>query len=243
VINGIHRVIVRSTMQGGTIAVTAEAEGLKAAALEIVAHPVTMIEQGLTLAMPAVQPVVLSDKPRYGPDLPPAQKKTDRSSTWSKVEMDIAGTKLNGELIKGLTVAFPRGAKIQATAANGARIYTDQELVFTKLPAQLAGSEYIQVPNTDAGIMAAEGYVFTLAKPGRVFVAYDDANANAPTVAGIIKFRKTGDRLEINGRTHAVYESDLMKAGEEMYLGTNNWPEQPRQGVNAPVIFALPSSP
>jgi beta-galactosidase len=90
-------------------------------------------------------------------------------------------------------------------------------------------------------------YVFTspgiMAKPGRVFVAYDDANSNPPTVAGIIKFRKTGDRIVINGRPHTLHESDPMKAGDQMYLGANNWPEKPPEGVNAPVVFALPSTP
>ena len=67
VVNGAHRVIVRSTEQSGKINVTAAADGLTGAAVEIVAREVK-IAGGLTLEGPAVLPVVLSHSPRYGPE-------------------------------------------------------------------------------------------------------------------------------------------------------------------------------
>jgi hypothetical protein len=238
VVNGVNRVIVRSRPQAGTVTVRAEADGLKSATLDIVSHPVR-IEDGLTSEMPAVAPVVLRGPERYGPDLPPAPR-PKLSGEWQKAFEELPGKGINGALIRSLTTAFPPGTTIQPKAANGAKIFADRDRVFAGLPARLVGAEYIQVANQGASIMAAEGLVFTLAQPGRVLVAYDEANANPPAVAGLVRFTKTTGHLMINRRPHAVYESEPMKAGDRMYLGTNNWLEQPPKGVNNMVVFVVP---
>lgn len=71
VLNGIHRVIVRSTTEPGKIQVAVSAAGLSSADFLIESEQVK-IADGLTKEMPALQPAAMIARPKYGPDLPPA---------------------------------------------------------------------------------------------------------------------------------------------------------------------------
>jgi hypothetical protein len=232
-LNGVHRVILRSTEKPGTITVSATADGLKGATVEIAARPVK-IDGGLTLEMPATLPVVPGDPPRYGPDLPPVKTRLRRTSPEHDNLQD-------GEMIRGLSTAFPRGARI-AKAADGGKVFADRPWVFENLPGYLIGAEYVQVHNDDAATMADDAVAFTLAKAGCVYVAYDDANKNGPLSAGYYESllggkSKTGDKITIGGRPHTIWKSAAMVAGDWMYLASQNWWDHPPSHANNCVVF------
>ena len=235
-LNGVHRVIVRSTEQPGAIKISATSEGLAATSVEIQARDAGL-SGGVARSLPATLPVALKDKPLYGPDLAPAP--VPPLGAFDKEDL---GSSSSGELILGLTTAFPQGAAVVHGAKDGDVIYKDQPWTFQNLPAYLVGADYLQVANDDASASAGEGVVFNIGKVGRVYVAYDDGNVQFPVISSPTGFKKTDDKITINGRTHTIYRSGVMNGGELTYLGTNSWAEQPPAGLNNYVVFVKPGS-
>jgi beta-galactosidase len=231
VINGIHRVIVRSTEEPGTIKITATADGLQPATLEVRAQDVG-VKNGVTTALPAVLPVALSTRPVYGPDLGPAPAPPPGA-----FDTDKLGSSATGEIIYDLSTAFAQGAKLTPGAKNGAVIYQDRPWTFEGLPDYLVGADYLQVANDDATASAGEGIVFKIGTAGKVFIAYDDGNIDFPVRSSPTAFEKTEDKIMIGCRPHTIYRSGQMNGGELTYLGTNSWPEQPPGGLNNYVVF------
>lgn len=231
VLNGIHRVIIRSTETPGTIRVTAESDELKAATVDVPSHD-EGLQNGLARRLPAVLPVVMVGEPVYGPDLGPAPK-----PPMDAFDEELPGASATGESLFGLSVAFPNGAVLAKGAADGKRIYTDEEWVFKGLPDYLKGADYLMVANGDARTSAGEGVVFKIGRVGRVYVVYDDANEQFPVVSSPTGFRKNADKIIINGRSHSIYCSDDMNGGELTYLGTNNWTGTPPADANNYVVF------
>lgn len=237
VINGVHRVIVRSTEEPGVINVRATAPGVKSMAVAIKARQ-TVIRDGLGLEMPAVVFPVTSGKPVYGPDLPPAPPRKPTPYDFIYREKGVA---VDGAIIRNLGSVW-HGARIGKAAKNGARVYAPRlkeknPLVFVDLPDYLVGSEYVMAWENDRGFKAAEGMVFTMGKSGRVYVAYDERNEHFPALGCPTKFKKTADKITVNDRSLALYESERMKEGDLMYLGTNNWPDDPLKGGMNYVVF------
>ena len=230
-LNGVHRVVVRSTQQPGVITVSASCEGLVSASVEIQAHDAGL-SNGTARELPATLPVVLNPAPIYGPDLAPAPAPPSGA-----FENEAAGASASGEIVLGLTTAFPQGATLLHGAKDGGVIYKDRPWVFKGLPSYLLGTDYLQVANEDATVSAGEGVVFKIGRVGRVYVAYDDGNVRFPMVSSPTGFRKTNDKVIINGRSHTIYQSGQMNGGELTYLGTNSWTEQPPLGLNNYVIF------
>jgi len=182
--------------------------------------------------MPVLQPVTLSGTPQYGPDLPIAA--TPPPGALDQSDADSSST---GETIFSLSVAFPHGVEIRHAVSDGQRIYKDRDWVFVDLPNYLKGADYLMVANDDATTSAGEGVVFKIGKPGRVYVAYDDANGHFPVMSSPTPFKKTNDKLAINGRAHTIYRSEAMNGGELTYLGSNNWTDQPPTNANNYVVF------
>lgn len=231
VLNGIHRVIVRSTQKPGTIKVTAEADGLSPATVEIKSHDVG-IRDGVTPALPAFLPAVFQGNPIYGPDLGPAPTPPPGA-----FDVENLGASATGETIYDLSTAFPQGATLTHSAQNGSVIYKDRPWAFEDLPDYLVGAAYLQVANDDAMASAGEGVVFKIGTAGRVYIAYDAGNMDFPVRSSPTPIQKTEDRIMIGGRPHTIYRSGQMNGGELTYLGTNSWPEQSPPGLNNYVFF------
>jgi beta-galactosidase len=247
VLNGIHRVFVRSTEVAGEIKVRATAEGLRPAEIKIMAEPV-VIRDGLSLEMPLISrgragaptpaaaasgvAALPEEAPQYGPDLPPAPVPPPGAFDSPAADSSSIGT-----MIFGLSVAFPGGVQVCHGAGDGKRIYKDRDWVFKGLPDYLKGADYLMVANDDAQTSAGEGVVFKIGRVGCVYVAYDDANEHFPVVSSPTGFKKTSDTISINGRSHTIYRSGEMNGGELTYLGSNNWTEKPPVGANNYVVF------
>ena len=231
VLNGIHRAAIRSTTEPGIIRIRASADGLSPAEVTLQAQPVPIVA-GLTSEPPAIAAPFLKAAPQFGPDLPPAPQPPP--GAFEKPCSDLSST---GETIIGLHVAFPNGAEIGHVAADGCRIYKDRDWVFRGLPDCLKGADYLIVANNDVATSAGEGVVFRIGRPGRVYVAYDNANAHFPEIGSPTPFAKTRDTMVIGGRPHTIYRSGEMNGGELTYLGTNNWTDAPPADSNNYVVF------
>jgi len=234
VLNGIHRVVIRSTEQQGLIKVTATSAGLKATTVLIKAQEAG-ISNGTSRLLPATLPVILKSRASYGPDLAPVPP-----ITIGIFDNDDLGTSATGEMIFGLSTAFPQGATLIQGVKNGAVIYKDRPWTFIGLPEYLVGAWYLQVANDDAIASAAEGIMFKIGKAGRVYIAYDDGNVQFPLRSSPTGFNKTDDKIIINGHQHSIYQSGAMNGGELTYLGTNSWIEQPPAGLNNYIVFVKP---
>ena len=237
VLNGVHRVIVRSTETPGTIKISASSEGLAPAAVEIQAHEAG-IANGVARLRPATLPVVMKDAPIYGPDLPPAPKPPKGA-----FDNEAGGASATGESVLGLSTAFSQGALVVHGAKDGETIYKDRPWKFEGLPKYLEGAVFLRVANDDVAASAAEGIVFKIGHRGCVCVAYDDGNLEFPTVSSPTRFKKTEDKILVNGRPHTIYRSFPMNGGELTYLGTNSWPQQPPPGLNNYIIFITSELP
>jgi hypothetical protein len=240
VLNGVHRVFLRSTETAGRVTLVATAAGLPPATLTLDARPVA-IAHGATAEMPATgAPLFQTGPARYGPDLPPPPAPP---VGWDAADA-TAGLSAGGGLINGLNTAFPQGATIMGGGAkDGAVIYKDRPWTFSGLPDYLVGADYLQVANDDAGTSAGEGVVFKIGAVGRVYVAYDDGNVQFPVVSSPTPIKKTTDKLTINGRPHTIYRSGDMNGGELTYIGTNSWTEQAPAGLNNYVVFVTAEKP
>jgi hypothetical protein len=232
VINGVHRVIVRSTNQAGKIKITASSDGLKQASVAVESKEATL-SNGYYPTLPATLPVVFTRTPQYGPDLP----EVTYPPADALFESDETAISASGEPVFALSTIFEHGVKVVKNAQNGALIYSDRPWVFEGLPPYLIGAYYLQVANDDASASAGEGVVFKIGKAGRVYVAYDDGNTQFPVVSSPTGFKATTDKIYINRRPHTIYRSYEMNGGELTYLGTNSWIEKAPQGVNNYVIF------
>ena len=235
VLNGVHRVFLRSTETPGTIRVVATSPGLPEATVEIPVRPVPIVS-GLTTALPDTLPPRITGPAVYGPDLAPAPPAPP-----DVLAAAAAGSSasVSGDSLFALTTAFPQGAEIVHGVMDGTVIYRDQPWTFSGLPGYLRGADMLRVANADAVTSAGEGVVFKIGKAGRVAVAYDEGNSQFPAVSSPTPFKETQDRLTINGRTHRIWLSAPMNGGELTYLGTNSWTEQPPPGLNNYVVFIL----
>jgi len=231
VINGVHRVIVRSTEQSGKIRITASSKGLEPATIEIESKKIDL-ENGFYALLPATLAADLNKLPIYGPDLPPAP-----IPPAGLFENDDTGASATGESIFALSTAFPQGADLKQNVKNGDLIYKDNPWEFEGLPDYLIGSDYLQVANNDASTSAGEGIVFKIGKAGRVYIAYDDGNVQFPVISSPTPFSPTEDRIIINGRVHTIYRSAPMNGGELTYIGTNSWLKKAPEGLNNYIVF------
>jgi hypothetical protein len=100
-------------------------------------------------------------------------------------------------------------------ARDGVKIYTDKPWTFAKLPEYLIGADFIQVVN-HGGISAAEGYIYTVFKPGIISNAYDELNPALPMNDSRTAFSPTGDAIIIAGHRHRIYQSPPVKVLDQL---------------------------
>lgn len=232
VINGVHRVILRSTLCTDTVTVIAQADGLDSDTIQFYANKVN-IQNGYTTELPAILPIKIDpQKELYGKDLPNYIKIEENENM--EDEIAISATK---ETIFNLSTAFPKGVILKNNVQNGDSIYSDRPWRFQQIPEYLKGAHYLLVANDDACTSAGEGIVFNIGKAGRIYVAYDDRNIKSLIWSSPTPFIKTSDKLYVNGFPHTIYKSEIMNGGELTYLGTNSWTEKAPSGVNNYIVF------
>ena len=233
VINGIHRVILRSTLHTDTVSVIAQAEGLEPDTIQFIANPIDAT-RGYCSELPTTLPVAIEpQKEIYGKDLPRYILPADAEQS----ETDGTAVSATNEAIFNLSTAFPQGARLKNNVQNGDSIYSDRPWKFSQLPEYLKGAHYLLVANDDACTSAGEGVVFNIGTAGRVYIAYDDRNVQFPVKSSPTPFKITHDKIYVNGYPHTIYRSEPMNGGELTYLGTNSWIEKAPEGINNYIVF------
>ena len=107
---------------------------------------------------------------------------------------------------------------VRQDAKDGERIYADRDFVFTRLPALLKGSDWVQAANADKLYSAADLMELAACVDGVVYVAHD---VRLPHPDWLQRdFKPTDLRLTVNGQNMDVFERPI-RSGESLTLGSN----------------------
>ena len=213
---GINRVAVRASREPGTIAVTATAEGLPPANIDIVSHKADV------------------DAPPVMPDVKlPRQRPTPRQGQTGDAVLAKAAVQA-GRFVAGFNYTGPTsGATVQRDAQDGKPAYSDAAgVTFESLPAQLKGADWVQLPSADRGYSAEDLIELQVKGGSRVYVAHD---ARLPVPKWIeARFKPTDIRLNLAGQPMRVFER-VAERDESLTLSSNS--EDPKTTHNMYVIF------
>jgi len=163
---GINRVAIRSTRKDGEITVNATSQGLQSASVTIQSTPLSA-ENGYTPVLP----------------LKPTTELAAKHASWANLTRPMppmvtsamnAGDAWAGKYIESFAYTGPNEtASVQPHAANGSKIYSDQDYTFTELPKPLIDADYVQVPNADALYSAVDLMQLVITEGTDVYVAHD----------------------------------------------------------------------
>ena len=200
---GVNRVAVRSTLAAGTVQLTAHTAGLPPVMVAITSKKV-VLENGGAVQAPPVPP-------------PPALTKPMLNE--APVPVAAGAIVAAGRFLTSFSYSGPTGSvHVESDAQAGKKIYADRDLVFSDLPAPLAGSDWVQTANADKLYSAVDLLEFSLKVDGVVYVAHDH---RLPVPDWLQRqFRRTEMALVINGQPMKVYERQLRR-GESLTLGSN----------------------
>jgi hypothetical protein len=122
---------------------------------------------------------------------------------------------------------------VQQDAKDGSKIYTDRDFVFTSLPDQLKGCDWVQTANADKLYSAVDLIDLAVNGDAIVYVAYDQ-RLNCPDWLQH-QFKVTDSMLSVNGLPMKLYERPV-RNGESLTLGSNT--EDPRsKSCNMYLVF------
>lgn len=229
---GINRVAVRSTLTPGVINVTASCPGLKSGGVAIPSLPFT-VEDGCATALPRLPEVPLPETHASWANLTePIPPMTVTALTGNETSA--------GRYVESLAYTGPtEGANVQKNAADGGKIYSDTDFTFANLPKELAGADWIQVPQADSLYSAADLMQIVVAPETEVYVAHD-ARLAAPDWLRS-QFRPADLTLNVNGQAMKLFRHTAREEGS-ITLGSNT----ENAGVkvaNAYVVFVNVASP
>ena len=204
--SGINRVAVRSTRTAGAITLRVTGDGLKPAAVTLrsVAFPVT---DGASTEMP------VTHTPRLI-HAPPVQTPLRVGSG-----PRTAGAPKAGHFITSFSYSGPAAnVRVSTGAAESFPIYVDSGDNFTKLPAQLIGSDYIQAAVADRAYSAVDLMEFAVPAGATTYIAHDDRLPRPTWLTQ--QFQPTPFKITIAGKPMSVFQRPTAKA-ESLTLGSN----------------------
>ena len=200
---GVNRVAVRSTLQPGEITITARSAGLQPATITLRSESVPL-EHGCCAQLPSLP------KPAALVRVAPARI----------VQIDeLQLTPVAGRFITTFSYSGPAmQVTVQQDARDGVKIYTDRDFVFTSLPEQLKGCDWVQTANADKLYSAVDLIDLAVSGDAIVYVAYDQ-RLNCPDWLQH-QFKVTDSVLCVNGLPMKIYERPI-RGGESLTLGSN----------------------
>jgi beta-galactosidase len=204
---GINRVAVRSTLQPGTIVVSARCAGLKPASVSIPAHPVNL-QDGSSPAPPPMPAVALQrpDSPRIDVEPSPASGET----------RPLAGV---GRYIISFSYSGPTTiVHVEQNVADGKNIFVDREQPFSGLPPELVGADWVQGAANDSTYSAVDLMQMAVKAGCVVAVAHDDRLPSPEWLTRL--FQRTEKTLKVNGQTMTIFQH-LAATDESLTLGSN----------------------
>ena len=228
---GINRVSIRSTLEAGSVTITAKREGLEPATLTIDSLPFE-VAGGLASELPAVYKANLESK---RPEIDAAAllelaelraKPIDKTITVDTSDRAFSMFAYTGTGLGGQEVPF----------SPEMLAFSDDARVFIKeVPEFLKDSTVIRTAKADAGYWAADYIQATAGKELDLYVAHDQ---KAKVPEWLQSFKKTKDKVRLNRGTMKVYMK-RMKAEEALRISGNV-----DQGKKAPrlnlILFCKP---
>ena len=111
------------------------------------------------------------------------------------------------------------GAVVQSQIQDGAKIYSDRNLVFEQLPKTLLGADLLRLPQQGAHYSALDLISIAVKPDSIVYIAHD---SRIPCPAWIVeKFTPSKMRINLPGATLSVYEHRT-HANETLTLSSNS---------------------
>jgi len=200
---GVNRVAVRSTEIAGAITVKVHGAGLKPATATIVSKKFPL-ENGYALQPPRMPAPPVLTRPVF---------------TGSDTLLSAGIRPDTGRFLAAFSYSGPTtSVRVEQDVHDGARIYADRNFVFSGLPEELAGSDWVQTANADKLYSAVDLLDFSLKADGMVYVAHD---SRLPAPDWLQRqFAATEMTLTVNGQAMKVY-SRRVRNGESLTLGSN----------------------
>ncbi|HEX4349356.1 MAG TPA: DUF4982 domain-containing protein, partial [Verrucomicrobiae bacterium] len=203
---GINRVAVRSTLQPGTIMISAKCDGLKPASVSIPSQPVK-IDDGLTPQTPPMPVVALNKSNGLHVDVEPAATGETPS---------LAGA---GRYIVSFSYSGPTTiVHVEQNVTDGKNIFVDRDQPFTGLPPELVGADWVQAADNDSTYSAVDLMQLAVKGGTLVEVAHDD---RVPAPDWLTRqFQRTGKSLKVDGQPMTIFQHRA-KSDESLTLGSN----------------------
>jgi beta-galactosidase len=219
---GVNRVAVRSTLQPGTVVVSAKCDGLKPASISIPSLPAA-IENGVATQLPSLPAVTLAKSN-------PLRVNAEPAATGGEAPK-LAGT---GRYIVSFSYSGPTTiVHVEQNAADGKNIFADRDLPFASLPPELVGADWVQGANNDSGYSAVDLMQLAVKGGSLVAVAHDD---RLPAPEWLTRqFQRTEKRLKVDGQAMTIFQHRA-PADESLTLGSNT--DIPAAGkANSYIVF------
>ncbi|HWD93673.1 MAG TPA: DUF4982 domain-containing protein [Verrucomicrobiae bacterium] len=210
---GINRVAVRATRTPGSITVRANCKGLRSASLTVKSASF-MTENGYATELPTMPLTLL-----------PAERPII-NAYWDQPEIRSLKTSQGGKFITGFSYSGPTaGVRAEQNAQYGGKIWIDRGVVFTELPAELKGADYVQAAAADARYNAVDLMEIAVKGGSTVFLAHDDRLGRPDWLTR--QFKPTDVSIGIDGHSLRIFRH-ASSNDESLTLGTNT------ENANAP---------
>ena len=179
--------------------------GLKPGSVTIQSVPVK-IDNGASPELPAMPAV-------------PLPKEHGGDAMGAGTTPQIVSQAQTGRFVKSFSYSGPTTSlHVEQDAQNGKKIYSDSDLRFSKLPAELKGGDYVQASTADK-LYSAVDLMEIAVKAGTVIsVAYDDRLPRPSWLTS--QFKPTELSLTIDGKPMKVFQR-LANGEESLTLGAN----------------------
>lgn len=210
--SGITRVALKTTMQAGTISVTASTTVNGNVLTDTYTTTSTAVDNTngystLENYTPSYSLTGLTN-PGVGNGAIPSVITDDVETSYVSELMDNMG----------YTGSLEPSWNVKGVLENGAEMYNDISDTFTSVPYRYLNSEYFQVPSVDNSVLAVDLVNFVTLKDVDVMVFRDP---NVPNPEWMSSFTKTEDVVTgSNGVVYDVYKKSYSK-GKRVTLGSN----------------------
>ncbi len=202
--SGINRLAIRSTLEAGTVTITAKREGFADVTLQVNSQAIDL-KNGLTTTLPQSYPqnlVTAQPLPAYLPPQPPLPINTEQRS----------------ELFSQFSYTGLEKAVLRTNAYWGKKAYIDQEINYLRIPRYLVGAEYVRLPNADKAYWARDQLQFIAGKDMIIWVGHDDT---VPRPQFLEDYKDTGDNFKLGKNVMSIFERRV-KAGTSIIMAGNS---------------------
>jgi beta-galactosidase len=219
---GINRVAVRSTLRPGEVTLRATSHGLRPATLTARAGSIR-VQNGYTTEAP--------------PLLPAAQRFTAESAESAENGLQVSsaasaasavssvGGQPPARVVRSFSYSGPTsGVAATGDAREGRRVYTDRDITFAALPAELLGADYVQAADADRFYSAVDLMEIAVPAGATVLIAHDDRLPRPDWLTR--QFEATSSRLAVSEASLTLWRRRAA-AAESLTLGANTDPAPP----------------